>query len=181
VHERFTGSKEHTDQMQRADGPAVCFAISIELSFHDTQQNIQKHCARTGHTMWRHLLRHTNPGHTMWRLLLRHTHTGHTMWRHLLRHTHRHTVHTNCRHLLRHTHTHRPHKNTANACLCLSYYFQNQQRQCECAASTGSLVIEKQCVSCEVGNDISMLFLCIPHQPSLFSSVTVIPPTPNSS
>jgi hypothetical protein len=80
--------------MQTADGPAVCFAISTELSFSDKQQNIQKYCART------------------------------------------------------HARTHRPqnvpslaapHKNTAHACLCPSYYFQNKQRLFGRAASTGSL------------------------------------------
>jgi hypothetical protein len=39
-------------------------------------------------------------------------------------------------------------------------------------------VIEKQCVCCEVGNYISMPFVCITHQRSLFSSVTAITPTP---
>jgi hypothetical protein len=39
-------------------------------------------------------------------------------------------------------------------------------------------VTEQQCVYCEVGNDVSVLSVCIPHQHSFFSSVTAIPPTP---
>jgi hypothetical protein len=33
--------------MQTADGLAVCFAITTQLLFSDTQQNIQKYSART--------------------------------------------------------------------------------------------------------------------------------------
>jgi len=44
---------------------------------------------------------------------------------------------------------------------------QNQQFLC---------IIEKQRVYCEAGNDISMPLERIPHQRSLFSSVTAIPP-----
>ena len=110
-------------------GPAVCFAISTELSFHDIQQNIQKYCARArahAHTpaIARSVTCCTTPV-CVFRIISR----------------------------------------TNSDCP----YEQHRQVLC---------IIEKQCVCCEVGNNISMLFVCIPHQRSLFSSVTAIPPTP---